>query len=142
MVSQKQDADGNLIGRSNQNPILDTCLYEEEYPWGENTEFAANIIAESMYAQCDVHRNEYLLLLFSDHRKNDSALNVEDQKIRVGFGICCEWKDGSTSWEKLSSHPIQVAKYALAQCIQHDSAFNWWDHHVLKKRDRIISMLK
>ena len=28
VVHQKHDANGNLIVRSNQNPILDTCLYE------------------------------------------------------------------------------------------------------------------
>ena len=35
VVCQKHDANGNLIGRSNQNLILDTCLYEVEFPGGE-----------------------------------------------------------------------------------------------------------
>ena len=75
----------------------------------EMTELAANIIGESMHAQCDVYRNEYLLLeLFVVHRKDDSALSVEDQKIIIknrdtfrkatfGWEICPKWKDGSTS---------------------------------------------
>ena len=54
--------------------------------------------------------------------------------------------EGFTSWEKLSnlkeSHPIQVPEYTIAQGIQNEPAFNWWAHHVMKKRDRIISMLK
>ena len=76
------DADGNPIGRSNQNPILDTCLYEVEFPGGQMTDLAANIIAESMHAQCDVDGDEYLLLeAFIYHRKNGSALSVEDQKV-------------------------------------------------------------
>ena len=55
-------------------------LYEVEFPKGEEV----NIIAESMYAQCDLNGNEYLLLeSFIDHRKNGSALSVEDQKIVV-----------------------------------------------------------
>ena len=57
VVHQKHDADGNPIGRSNQNLILDTCLYKVEFPGREMTELAANIIAESMYAKCDVSRN-------------------------------------------------------------------------------------
>ena len=93
------------------------------------TESAANIIAESMYAQCDVDRNKYLLLeAFINHRKNGSILIVEDQKVVIkgleilrkstaGWDICCKWKDRFTSWEKLSNlkelHQIQVAKYAL-----------------------------
>ena len=77
VVCQKHDADGNPIGRSNQNPILDTCLYDVDFPVGEMTELAANIIAESIYTQCDVEGNEYFLLeAFVDHRKNGSALNV------------------------------------------------------------------
>ena len=37
-----------------------------------------------MHAQCDVDKNEYLLLdVFIDHRKDGSALSVEDQKIVV-----------------------------------------------------------
>ena len=54
MVCWKHDADGNLIGRSNQNPILDRHLHEVEFPGGEMTELAVNDIAESMYAQSDV----------------------------------------------------------------------------------------
>ena len=61
VVHQKQDVDGNTIGRSNQNPILSTHLTELEFPGGEITELAANIIAELMYAKCDVNRNEHLL---------------------------------------------------------------------------------
>ena len=130
MVCQKHDADGNLIGRFTQNPILDVCLYEVEFPGGEMTELAANIIAESMYTQCDVDGNEYLLLeAFINHRKDGSALSVEEQKVVIkgqkilrkssaGWDICCRWNDRSTLWEMLSNHkelqPIQVAKYAIA----------------------------
>ena len=73
----KKDADGKPIGRSNQNTILDTCLYELEFPGGEMTELAADNIAESIYSQCNIDENEYLLLkAFIDHRKNNSALSV------------------------------------------------------------------
>ena len=41
-----------------------------------------------------------------------------------------------------NDHPIQVAKYVIAQGIQHEPAFNWWVQHVLKKRGRITSMMK
>ena len=80
MVCWKHDNDG----RSNMNPIRDTCLYEVEFTEVEMTELTANIIAESMYAQCNVDRKKYLLLeAFIDHRKNGSALRVEEQKIFV-----------------------------------------------------------
>ena len=75
-----------------------------------------------MYAQCNVDWNKYHLLdIFINHKKNTSALSVEDQQIIVkgqdtlrkpkdDWDIYFEWKDGSTLWEKLSnlkeSHPI------------------------------------
>jgi hypothetical protein len=53
---------------------------------------------------------------------------------------------GSTSWETArdlkESHPVQVAEYAKTHKIDHEPAFNWWVPYVLKKRDRIISLIK
>ena len=40
------------------------------------------------------------------------------------------------------SSPNQVTKYVIAQGIWNKPAFNWWVHHVLKKRERIISMVE
>ena len=48
MACQKQDADGNPNGRSNQNPILDTCFDEVEFPGEEITELTANTIADDV----------------------------------------------------------------------------------------------
>ena len=87
------------------------------------TELAANIIAESMHAKHYVDRDECLLLeVFTNHRKNGSSLNVEDQKIvnegqeilrksTAGWDIYCKWKYGSTTWEKLSDlNPVWLLK--------------------------------
>ena len=52
VVHWKYDADCNIIGRSYQNPIMDTCLYEVEFPGGSITELTVNIIAKLMYASC------------------------------------------------------------------------------------------
>jgi len=51
VVSRKRDADGNLIGTCNPNPILDMRLYEVEYPDGLTKAVAVNLIAENLYAQ-------------------------------------------------------------------------------------------
>ncbi len=60
--------------------------------------------------------------------------------------MCCQWKDGSTSWENLAdlkeSHPLETTEYAMTQGIDHEPAFNWWVPHILKKRDRIISLVQ
>lgn len=42
----------------------------------------ANIIAESMYAQCDPDGNQYLLLDdIIDHRHSDTAIKLADQTV-------------------------------------------------------------
>ena len=61
-VHWKHHAKGNPNCRSNQNPILNTYFYNVEFQGGETTELAANIIAESLYPQCDANGNNYLLL--------------------------------------------------------------------------------
>jgi hypothetical protein len=67
------------------------------------------------------------------------------KRSTIGWQVCCQWKDGSTSWENLAdlkeSHPLETAEYAVTQGIDHKPAFNWWVPHVLKKRDRIISLV-
>jgi hypothetical protein len=60
VVRRKRDADGNLIGWSNANPILDSRLYEVEFANGEVAKLTANVIVEAMFAQCDEDGNEYI----------------------------------------------------------------------------------
>ncbi len=63
----------------------------------------------------------------------------------IGWQVCCQRIDGSTSWENFAdlkdSHPLETAEYAMTQGIDHKPAFNWWVPHVLKKCDRIISLV-
>jgi hypothetical protein len=66
------------------------------------------------------------------------------KRSAIGWQVCCQWKNCSTSWENLAdlkeSHPIGTAEYAVTKDIDLEPAFNWWVPHVLKKRDRIISL--
>ena len=68
------------------------------------------------------------------------------RRSTAGWQLCVTWKDGSTSWEKLSdlkeSHPIETAEYAYAQELEFEPAFNWWVHHTPKKRKHIVSLVK
>ncbi len=159
VTSRKCDRDGKPIGRAIDNPILDTRSYIVEFDDGDQTELTANMIPESLYSQCDPDGNQYVLLEeIVDHRRLPTATKLSDQKnVRtngktylkrstIGWQLCCQWKDGSTSWEKLAdlkeSHPIETAKYAKILGIDHEPAFNWWVPHVLRKRDHIIPLVR
>ena len=96
--------------------------------------------------------------LIVDFRRSTTALCYADQKVLKADGrslmhrttarwpLCIQWKDGSTSWEKLSdlkeSHPVECAEYDLSQGLMNDPAFNWWVGFVLKKREHITSLVR
>ena len=50
------------MGSAHTNPILDTKMYQVEFARGKIMALTPNIMAESMYAKCDVDRNKYLML--------------------------------------------------------------------------------
>ena len=154
VARRKRDGDGNLIGRANRNPVLDTSIYEVEFEDGRTEAFAANAIAEHLYAQVDEQGFQYLLIdEIIDHKKDGSAVAADDGYVFVngrrcprrttkGWKLCVQWKDGSTSWEPLKdlkeSNPVEVAEYAVANKLVSEPAFNWWVPYTIKKRDRII----
>ena len=103
--------DDNVIGRANENPILDTIGYVVEFEDGEKSELSANTIAQSMYAQCYPDGNQYVMFdLIIDSRRSTTAICYADQKFlkadgrsfmcrtTAGWQIYIQWKDGSTSW--------------------------------------------
>ncbi len=132
VTARKRDKDSNPIGLANANPILNTCEYTFTFYDGDGNVMSANLIAKAMYAQCDPNRNQYILLhSIIDHKRLDSAIRPLTHKVvqpdgrtylrhsTVGWQLCCQWKDGSISWESLAdlkeSHPIETAEYALTK---------------------------
>jgi hypothetical protein len=54
VLLRNYELDGTVRGRANVNPMLDTRTYEIEFPDGRSDEYTVNVIAENMYAQCDI----------------------------------------------------------------------------------------
>ena len=50
---RKRNVRVNTIGRANSDPMLNTRTYEVEFEDGGMSTYSANVIAESIYAQCD-----------------------------------------------------------------------------------------
>ena len=76
IASRKRDANGDPTGLSNDNSILDTREYVVQFDDSDSTELTANMIAESMYSQCDPDGYKYYLFdSIIDHRRLDSALD-------------------------------------------------------------------
>jgi hypothetical protein len=77
--ARKRDADGNLVGQRNANPILDTREYEVEFPDGATNTITANLIAENLYSQVDEEGNSYSIFSkIVDHKSNGTAVSKDD----------------------------------------------------------------
>ena len=61
VVVRSCDSNENVMGRSHTNQMLDTKMYHVEFAGVEIKELNTNIIAESIYTQCNSEGNEYLL---------------------------------------------------------------------------------
>ena len=159
VTKRLRDANGLPIGTANDNPILDSRVYEVEYLDGHKAALAANAIAENLFGQIDEEGRRHVLLDdIIDHRHDKSALPKDQSFIKSknggqrrrettkGWEILLQWKDGSTTWEAMKDikkcYPVQLAEYAHSHRIADEAAFAWWVPHVLKKRNRIIAKVK
>ena len=82
VIKRKCDANGNPIGRSNTNPLLDTRVYEVQFPDGTEQEYSANLIAESIYSQVDDEGHQFLLLKeIIDHDADATAVRKDRKSV-------------------------------------------------------------
>jgi hypothetical protein len=75
VLRRKRELDGTVRGRANANPMLDTRIYEIEFPDGRSDEYTANVIAENMYAQCDIEGRQFNIMEgIIDHKTDGHAV--------------------------------------------------------------------
>ena len=127
VVKRLRDKDGLPIGTANDNPILDTRMYEVEFQDGYRASLAANAIAENLFAQIDNEGNRHVLFQeIIDNRTNGKQVLQQDafittkmgtkrrRETTVGWELCMRWKDLSTTWITLKdmkeAYPLQTAE--------------------------------
>ena len=159
VVGRVLDNSGKPVGAYNKDPLLDSRIYEVMFPDGNIEQYAANLIAESIYMDCDDEgrRSQMMDGIVEFHRSDDAlrkdeAMYVNSNgrkgKIRTtkGWKLLVSWKDGRKSRVPLKdakeSYPIEVAEFAVEMGIQNEPAFSWWVPHVLRKRGSIVSAVK
>jgi hypothetical protein len=70
-----------------------------------------------MWAQCDIDGNQYQLAWHAV-KHADGCITVKGQqhmkKTTKGWQLCIQWKDGTTSWERLADlkeyNPVEAPK--------------------------------
>jgi hypothetical protein len=143
VIARKKDCNGNVVGKSHPNPVLDTRVMEVQFPDGNVQKFAANVIAEHLYSQVDDEGRRFRIVdEIIDHKMDGSAAAPDDmyytdkhgvKRIRQttkGWVLLLQWKDGSTTWFPLKdlkeSNPIEVAKYAIANKLLHEPVIRFY----------------
>ena len=114
VTKRLRDANGLPIGTANDNPILDSRIYEVEYLDGHRASLTANTIAENLFSQVDEEGNRFALLdAVIDHRVDGTEVKQDDafitsanggrrrKETTKGWEILLQWKDGSTTWEAM-----------------------------------------
>jgi hypothetical protein len=155
VTGRKRGLDGVERWKASANPIIDKITYNVEFPDDRSEEYTANAISENMYAQCDEEGNHFLMMQdIVGHKTDGHAVECADMYIKVGsnkqirkttkgWHLCVEWKDGTTSWERLAdlkeSNLVEVAEYAVIKKLYDEPEFVWWVPHVLKKQNRLIA---
>ena len=156
---RKRDHEGNLIGKANENPTLDSRIYVVDFGDGTYSNYSTNVLMENLYSQIDDEGRQYALMVgIIDHEKSDDAVPTQSGfyytsngiKKRVitmkGWKLKVEWHDGSSTWVPLSdmkeANPIETAEYAVKANIDKEPTFAWWVQHVLKKRERFIKQVQ
>ena len=75
VIRRAVDAQGKLIGTYSDNPILNSHVYEVEFPDGDVKEFVANVLEENCMMQVDSngHHSQFLDCI-TDVRCYDRAI--------------------------------------------------------------------
>ena len=74
-----KDNEGNPIGMTNKNMIIDTRVYWIEFQYGFRQPVAANLISENLSPQFDQEvRRQKLINMIIDVRETDKSLKNKD----------------------------------------------------------------
>jgi hypothetical protein len=148
--------EGRLVGTFNDNPLLNTLLYDCEFNDGTTQAYSANTIASNIFMESDADSySSSLPYEIVDHKSSGEATKTADKYLLTktgtkrmrqtnqGWKFLVQWANGTRQWIDLKilkeSNPVQVAEYVTARNIADESAFAWWVPYVLRKRDVIVS---
>ena len=96
-----RDNEGILIGIANDNPLLDSRIYEVEYNDGHKASLSANSIVQIMFVQADDEGNRFVLLdSIADYRTNGTELK-QQESIIISKNGGRRRKETTKGWESL-----------------------------------------
>ena len=109
VIQRSLGPDEVIVGMYDENPALNSILYDVEFPDGTIREYAANVIAENMLTQVDEDGSSLSLMEGIVNYKRDPATAFSKynkyvvtrrgqkrlRKTTVGWKLLIRWMDGS-----------------------------------------------
>ena len=84
VLRKSVDENGQVIGAHNDNPLLNTLVYDVEFPDGDVKKYAANLISENVLSQVDpngYYKNTMEAIL--DHKRDGTAVTMADKFFKT-----------------------------------------------------------
>ena len=130
-VLGRSTSDNQQIETFDDNPMMNSIIYDVEFPDGVVKEYPANFIAENIYQNVDINRSEELsLYCIIDHSKSEDDVSKDDRYVitkngnrrlrrnNIVWEVLVRWKNRTNQWGSLSimkyNCPVQMAEYAQA----------------------------
>ena len=89
VIGHHIDSEKKEKERSDPNPILNLAICNVIFLDGAIKQYAANTIAENIWAQVDVEDNQYLTSgAITDHQKKGNAVSKEDKYLTTKRESC------------------------------------------------------
>ncbi len=159
VLRQSVDKDGKMKGTFDENPMLNSMIYDVKFPDGAVREYRGNIIAQNVLEQIDNDGHMTMKLKrILDYRRDGSAVSkvnkyiqssngqLKLRKTTTGWKFLVEYTDGSQRWEWLKdlkeTNPVDIAEFAAARNLIDEAAFAWWCPFTIAKKERIIAAVK
>ena len=92
VVKQSVDADGKVVGSFSENPMLNTLVYECEFPDSMTKEYAASIIAKNIILESDPDGyRERMMVITADHKRGGDAVRKSQGTYKITSGQKWPW---------------------------------------------------
>jgi hypothetical protein len=136
------DNEGRLVGTFNDNPLLNTLLYDCKFNDRMTQAYSANTTASNIFMELDADGySSSLLYEIIDHKSSGEATKMVDKylltktgtkqmhQMTQGWKFLVQWANGTCQWIDLKilkeSNPVQVVEYVTARNIADKPTFAW-----------------
>ena len=152
--------EGKVVGKYDDNPFLNSMMYDVEFVDGQVQEYSANVIADNMLTRGDSEgfsttlmegivdccKDESVAVMKAEKYVYTKSGQWQLRKMTAGGDMLVRWKDQTESWIKLSDmkelHPVETVEFARLNGIDDEPAFAWRTPYILWKGDVILSSIK